>query len=246
MPMRSAGTAGMGAHTMNKKSTLRFAIILGLLFLPAVRALGQTSAMIVVRGVDVGVVSGEGSMNREPAQPLEEGDEIRTGPASVAVIAFDDGTRLTLGADSVFTMISLADGPSIGFMQGSLRVRVAAEPFRLESPVGSFALTTLPAEAEFELTEGRVEVRVFAGGLTTSDLDPTAVVFRGSGDRPSRIRRAGSIERYNPPPTYTNGWVPNIYITDPRLRFPVGRRPTRPRPQDPSQPPGRPRRPPNP
>jgi hypothetical protein len=203
-----------------------FAIIISLLYLPTF-GLGQTSAVLAVRGVDVGVMSGE-SITRGPSQPLEEGDEIRTGPASVAVIAFGNGARVILGADSVVTIISLTGETSIGFQTGSLRVRAATETLRLESPVGGFNMTSLPAEAEFQLTDGRVEVRVFQGGLTPSDLDADAVVFLGSADRPSRIRRAGSIERYNSLPTYPNGWVPNIYITDPRLRYPRGRSPMRP------------------
>ena len=231
---------------MNKIPMTRFAIVLSLLCLP-IFAFGQTSAFVVVRGVDAGTV-GEENMTGGPAQPVEEGDEIRTGPASVAIIAFDDGTRVTLGVESAVTLTSMTGETSIGFELGSLRVRAVTAPLRLESPVGSFRMTSLPAEAEFALTDGRVEVRVVSGGLTTSDLDPAAVVFLGSRERPSRIRRAGSIEGYSPQLPYPNGWVPHIYITDPRLSFPVGRPPMGPRPQDPSQDPTRPgpRRPPGP
>ncbi len=231
---------------MNIIPMTRFSIVLSLLCLP-IFAFGQTSAFVVVRGVDAGSISEE-NMTGGPAQPVEEGDEIRTGPASVAIIAFDDGTRVTMGVESAVTLTSMTGETSIGFELGSLRVRAVTAPLRLESPVGSFRMTGLPAEAEFAQTDGRVEVRVVSGGLTTSDLDPDAVVFLGSRERPSRIRRAGSIDGYSPQLPYPSGWVPNIYITDPRLGFPVGRRPMRPPQQDPSQSPVRPspRRPPGP
>jgi len=181
---------------MRKIPMIRFAIIISLLCLPTI-AFGQTSAVVVVRGVDAGIISDE-NMTGGLAQPVEEGDEIRTGPASVAIIAFDDGTLATLGVDSVLTLTSMTGETSIGFELGSLRVRAVTAPLRLESPVGSFRMTSLPAEAEFVLTDGRVEDRVVSGGLTTSDLDPAAVVFLGSRDRPSRIHRADSIEGYSP------------------------------------------------
>lgn len=155
-------------------------------------------AEIVARGADVQVVRGDSERPPSAAGELAERDSIRTGPASFAVVATNNGVRVTLGPNSNVYLTSLSALPVITLDQGTARVHTEGWTVRIKSSVGDFILSETPAEAEFELLEEKVAVRVFAGGITTEQVETDAVIFRGSDQRPARIYRAGTTQRYFP------------------------------------------------
>ena len=186
-------------------------------------------AEIIAGGADVRVVRGNsGSAPRAPGK-LAEGDSIRTGPASFAVVRTNNGLRVTLGPNSNVSLTSLSALPAIALDQGTVRVRTDGWTVRIQSSVGDFILSETPAEAEFELLEEKVAVRIFRGGITTEQVETAGVIFRGSDQRPARIYRAGTTERYFPAtPLYP--YLPRVYVTDPRAAFPA---PSQQTPNDP-------------
>ena len=176
-------------------------------------------AKIVARGADVQVVRGDSESAPSAAGELAEGDSIRTGPASFAVVATNNGVRVTLGPNSNVSLTSLSALPVITLDQGTARVRTEGWTVRIKSSVGDFILSETPGEAEFELLEEKVAVRVFEGGITTEQVETDAVIFRGSDQRPARIYRAGTTQRYFPAtPLYPV--LPRVYVADPGAAFP--------------------------
>ena len=191
------------------------------LFLP-VWGYPQTLPSIVARGAAVEVERSDGAAESQSAV-LGEGDTVRTGSASFAVIAFEDGSRLTLGERSAVT-ISASDGmTAVRLENGSLHARTGLYVVRIETLAGDFTLSELPAEAEFALAEGKVTIHVVSGGLETANVDPSLFVFRGSDARPARVYRAGSIEgRMTSPFAYPLDWIsPQIYVVGPQYGFPI-------------------------
>ena len=185
----------------------------------------QTLPSIVARGAAVEVERSDG-VAESPGATLGAGDSVRTGSASFAVIAFEDGSRVTLGERSEVTISAPGglDGmTAVRLENGSVRARSGHSAVRIETPAGDFTLSELPAEAEFALTEGKVTVYVASGGLETANLDASSLVFRGSGARPARVYSAGSIEGYMTPPiVYPMDWIsPQIYVADPQYGFPI-------------------------
>ena len=190
------------------------------LFLPA-WGYSQTLPLIVARGAAVEVERSDGGAE-SPGATLGAGDSVRTGSASFAVIAFEDGSRVTLGERSAVT-ISAPDGmTAVRLESGSVRARSGLYAVRIETPAGDFTLSELPAEAEFALTDGKVTVYVASGGLETAKVNASSLVFRGSGTRPARVYSAGSIEGHmTPRVVYPMDWIsPQIYVADPRYGFP--------------------------
>ena len=131
------------------------------LFLPA-WGYPQTLPSIVARGAAVEVGRSDG-VAESPGASLGAGDSVRTGSASFAVIAFEDGSRVTLGERSAMT-ISALDGmdgmTAVRLERGSVRARSGLCAVRIETPAGDFTLSELPAEAEFALIDGKVTIYV--------------------------------------------------------------------------------------
>ena len=164
------------------------------LFLPA-WGYPQTLPSIVARGAAVEVGHSDG-VAESPGATLGAGDSVRTGSASFAVIAFEDGSRVTLGERSAVT-ISALDGmdgmTAVRLESGSVRACSGLCAVRIETPAGDFTLSELPAEAEFALIDGKVTIYVASGGLETANVDESSLVFRGSGTRPAHANDLGSV-----------------------------------------------------
>ncbi len=199
----------------------------------------QDGARIVARG-DLVEITGRSSDGQIVRESLEEGDVLRTGPASFAVIDVDPGIRLTMGPSAVVGLESLDALPSIRLEQGRVRIQTNSWAVRVRSSVGDFLVSEAPGEAELELSEGRVILQVFSGGLTMENVNTEAVVFRASGERAARVFQVGSTSR--PRGTqetlYPEAWFPNVYVGYPGLPYevpsntqPSGNRPGRGRRQ---------------
>lgn len=187
-------------------------------------ALGQESARIVAKGNSVEITD-VSFQSRSVFEPLEEGDRVRTGPASFVVIDVEPGIRLTLSPDSVVGLESLDALPSIRLEQGRVRVRTDAWSLRVESPVGDFLVSEAPGEADFELSGSGVILQVLSGALTMENVNTDAVVFRAPGARAARVYQVGStIRRGNEQENYP--YFPNIYVGYPQP-FPYGAPPRR-------------------
>ena len=203
----------------------------------------QGGARIVARG-DVVEITDGASERYSVQDPLEEGDSLRTGPASFAVIDLNPGFRLTIGPDSVVGLESFGTVPTIRLEQGRVRVQTLSGALRVQSSVGDFLVSEAPSEAELELSEGRVILQVLSGGLTMENVNTESVVFRAPGQRAARSYQAGSIigsgdgeqSNYSYGPN-GYGWYPNVYVGYPGFPYEVP-----PETQPPDTPPGRGRR----
>src|SRR5689334_18917019 len=77
-------------------------------------------------------------LDAKSGDPLGNGDMVRTGPRSRAVLAFDDGSRVKLGGSTVFTVEEASRGSSAMRLQlGSLRAwvtKAAKRRFKVATP----------------------------------------------------------------------------------------------------------------
>ena len=203
----------------------------------------QARVRIVARGDIVEISDGVSGRTRL-REPLEEGDSLRTGPASFAVIDLDSRARLTMGPNSVVTLESFDTVPAIRLEQSRVRVQTRLGVLLVQSSVGDFLLSEAPAEAELELAGGSVSLQVISGGITMENVNAEDVVFRAPGRRAARSYQAGSIiesgdKEQSAYPYGPNGygWNPNVYVGYPGLpyEFPPDTQPT-------ENPPGRGRR----
>ena len=205
-------------------------------------ALGQDSfpgrTRIVACG-DVVEITGGLSERQSLLEPLAEGASVWTRPASFAVIDVDPGIRLTMSPSTVIALESLNALPSIRLEQGRVRVLTDSWALRVRSSVSDFLVSEASGEAELELSEGRVILQVFSGGLTMENVNTKSVVFRAPGETATRVFRAGSIKRsrdgeqssypYGP---NGYGWYPNVYVGYPGFPYevPFATEPTEVRP----------------
>lgn len=203
---------------------IRFITLAIALLLPA-SGYSQMFPSIVARGAAVEIERSDG-VAESPGATLGEGDSVRTGSASFAVVAFEDGSRVTLGERSSVTISALGGMDvmtAVRLDSGSLRARSGLGAVRIETPAGDFTLSELPAEAEFGLEGDKVTVYVASGALEPANVEPSSLVFRGNKARAARIYRAGSLEGYMSPPFVDpSDWItPEIYVTDPQSGFEI-------------------------
>ena len=104
--------------------------------------------------------------------PLSEGDRVRTGPASAAVILLGDGSKVELGADSDFLIEVSTPGLTRIFLKvGLLRSwvkKLAMREFSVRTPtvVASVRGTEFRVQTQFD---GRTAVDLFDGLLNVRD-----------------------------------------------------------------------------
>lgn len=193
----------------------------------------QGRARLVARG-DLVEITGGVSERQSIREPLKEGDSLRTGPASFAVIDVDPGIRLTMGPGAVLGLESLDALPSIRLEQGRVHVQTDSWAIRIRTSAGDFLVSEAPGEAELELSEGRVILQVHSGGLTMENVSTEAVVFRAPGQGAARVFQAGSISRSQgaQETPYPETWFPNVYVGYPGFPYevPLDTQPTENRP----------------
>jgi hypothetical protein len=188
----------------------------------------QQLPTIVGRGAELVVVRDDAEL---PAgTPLAEDDEIRTGPSSFAELGAGGGVRFVMGAGTSMTVTESESLPSVRLDQGTLAVRTRFEAVRVESIAGVFVLSGVPAEANFEITAGRLAVQVLTGEVTAEDVDSQAPVLRGPNDRAERSFTAGFTEGFKQTLPSSTGWFPNVYVGYPGAEVPQFPQPVAPRP----------------
>ncbi len=187
---------------------------------PAAALDGALSRARLVAHGDTIEITDDAARRRSVLAPLAEGDSVRTGLASFAVIAVDPGIELTLGPDSVVGLESLGAVPVIRLEAGKVRVGTDSWALRVRTSFGDFLLSEGPGEADLELSEGKVILGLRSGGLTMENVDSEAVVFRAPGEPEVRTYRVGTIRdsedgrAQSPRPDGPGeaGWRPNVYI----------------------------------
>jgi hypothetical protein len=182
----------------------------------------QGRARLVARG-DLVEITGGVSERQSVSEPLKEGDSLRTGPASFAVIDVDPGIRLTMGPGAAIELESLDALPSIRLEQGRVRVQTDSWALRVRTSAGDFLVSEAPGEAELELSEGKVFLQVLSGGLTMENVSTEAVVFRAPGQGGARIHQVGSTSRPQgaQETPYPETWFPNVYVGYPGIPYEI-------------------------
>jgi hypothetical protein len=172
----------------------------------------QGRARLVARGDLVEIADGV-SERQSVSEPLKEGNSLRTGPASFAVIDVDPGIRLTMGPGAVVGLESLDALPSFRLEQGRVRVQTDSWAIRVRISAGDFLVSEAPGEAELELSQGRVILQMLSGGLTMENVSTEAVVFRAPGQGAARIHQGGSTSRPQgaQETPYPETWFPSVY-----------------------------------
>ncbi len=157
----------------------------------------------------IGLLDGEVfttlSGKRSPAalgDKLASGDAVETvGKTGQAVVEFNDGTRLVLGADTIVDSIKIADGKRVSLKQGVLAAQVAKQP------VGEPMLfVTASAEARvlgtrltLSVTSSFTRLEVREGKVKITRKDDGASVEVGAG----QVVQAGKGQAMAPKPSAT-------------------------------------------
>jgi len=141
----------------------------------------------------------------------------RTGTAETQVILLDDGSRLTLDADSAVQLQFSAGYRDVRLLRGAAFFEVAADPAR-PFTVRSGGLSATALGTAFEVAE--------AGGTTAVAVTEGVVAIAGAGDANppgplrggdwARLGPDGQIEQGQGDPAMFGGWRSGLLVVEDR------------------------------
>jgi ferric-dicitrate binding protein FerR (iron transport regulator) len=179
---------------------------------------------------DVTAVSAGKRVSPLPGHKLGSGDALETvGKTGHAVVEFTDGTRLTLGPDTILDSIRQDDGKRVSVKQGTVAARVAkqaaGEPmifFTANSEarvLGTrLSLLVVPTSTRLEVREGRVRItRKEDGASAEVGSDHFLIVGKGLSMAPkplgaARIALHEAFDRARWGSTWQLGGEPNLGV----------------------------------
>lgn len=175
----------------------------------AAQGRGEDAVRLLGRGADLRILRAGSEIAVET--PLENGDEIRTGPSSFVQLAAGSA-RLTMGPGGALTLVSTGLPPAVRLDAGTLGVATRLDSVRIQSLAGEFELSGRSGEASFEVGASRLAVQVRSGELTADRVDSDALVLKGAEERASRVWTAGFTEGFKPSAPRNPGWFPNVLV----------------------------------
>jgi hypothetical protein len=112
---------------------------------------------------------------------LAAGDQVRTVAGASATIAFDDGSRINLGANGAFTLQeSTADGTFLRLSLGSLRAwvnKALSRRFAVRTPTAVCSVRGTEFSVEVN-AQGHTSVQMFSGILAVADQRGNETLIR--------------------------------------------------------------------
>jgi hypothetical protein len=167
------------------------ALLLAIAAVP-VSAFAQNQIAVVGGTVEVagGITPGVAAVH----QALSEKETLRTGPSSLASLAFIGDSTVTLGEQTEIQIQRLAPTPVVWLEHGSLRITSTGSAIQVSTKFGSFSPAELPFAIDFANAGSVVTVTPQRGSVRTQDLDANSVVFRAasSTDPNSMVRSYSS------------------------------------------------------
>lgn len=166
----------------------------------------------------------------QPGHKVSSGDALETaGKTGHAVVEFSDGTRLTLGADTIVDSIRQDEGKRVSVKQGTVAARVAkqpaGEPLLFSTSTAEarvlgtrLSLVVLPVTTRLEVREGKVRItRKEDGASAEVGADHYLVVGKGLSMSPkplgsARVALHEAFDRARWGSTWQQGGEPNLGV----------------------------------
>jgi ferric-dicitrate binding protein FerR (iron transport regulator) len=206
---------GIGRRLLAVAAALLVAAITGLLLLPA-RAPEAVARLAEAEG-RVFRTDGSARVPAEPGTPFSIGQGLETEGRSRAVLAFDDGTRVELGANTTARGLDLRGGKKLVLARGSLAADVVRQPpgapMSLRTPEGEarvlgtrLRLSAAPGTTRLEVERGLVRLTRLSDGKSA---DVASGQFAVASAGPAPAARSAALARIAAMPSGTWQAIPN-------------------------------------
>jgi ferric-dicitrate binding protein FerR (iron transport regulator) len=146
-----------------------------------------------ISNVEGGIELGDAAVVARVGDLVLGGDRLRTLKGSSLSLAMESGLILELREDTRFEMKNVNGEPIAQLTEGSVNVKSAGKPVRIETKYGQIIGTQDSQEFDVSYRGDVVQVLVIRGSVRAELSDPLKVVFKNASDLGTRVYQAGSI-----------------------------------------------------